>query len=140
MKTKLFDNGKITIAWGRDGIDIRDTYNSFNVYIAKDMAKYFIYLTEVLYKICKSMGSAYISFHGRINHDGPSEYITQRILSQFRDKGYISGNYMDIDRKDLILSCFKKCFRIKQDKLDLKDIELNDMPITALIYIKKGLL
>jgi hypothetical protein len=47
---------------------------------------------------------------------------------------------MDIDRKDLILSCFKKCFRIKQDKLELKDIELNDMPITALIYIKKGLL
>lgn len=140
MKTKLFDNGKITIQWDKDGIDISDSYNSFNVLLAKDMAKHFIYCTEVLYRISKTMGSDHITFHRNINNDRPFEYVEQRILNQFRKKGYISGNYMETKRKDLILSCFKKCFKMKQEKLELKDIDLQAMPITALIYIKKGLL
>lgn len=140
MKTKLFDNGRLRIEWYDDRISIRDSYNSFSISMAKDMAKYFIYCTEILYKINKSMGASGISFHDCVNHDTPWEHINQDILNQFRRKGYILGNYMDMDRKDLTLSCFSKCFKIKQKELDLKCVDLKLMPIPVLIYIKKGLL
>lgn len=145
MKTKLYDNGRITIQWDSDEINILDAYNSFEICIAKDMAKYFVYCTEILYKISKGMRVNALTFHRDIHNGRPFEYIEQGILNQFRRKGFIHGNYMDINRKDLILYCFKKCFRMKQEKLELKDVELKDidlqnMPITALIYIKKGLL
>lgn len=140
MKTKLFDNGLLCIEWDDNEILILDSYNSFSVRMAKDMAKYFIYLTEILYKINKNMGASGISFHEYVNHDTPWEHITQDILNQFRRNGYIKGNYMDMDRKDLTLSCFRKCFKVKQKELVLKDVDLRLMPITALIYIKKGLL
>lgn len=140
MKTKLFDNGRLRIEWYDDRISIRDSYNSFSINMAKDMAKYFIYLTEILYKINKFMGASGISFHEYVNHDTPWEHINQNILNQFRKKGYIAGNYMDMDRKDLTLSCFSKCFKIKQKELDLKCVDLKLMPIPVLIYIKKGLL
>lgn len=140
MKTKLYDNGRMTIQWDDNTIKILDSYNSFRISMAKDMAKYFIYLTEILYKINKTMGGSGISFHEYANHDVPWEQINQDILNQFRKKGYIAGNYMDMDRKDLTLSCFSKCFKIKQKELDLKDVDLKLMPIPVLIHIKKGLL
>jgi hypothetical protein len=140
MKTKLFDDGQIEIKWDNDEIYIIDYYNGFQICIAKDMAKYFIYCVEVLYKMCKTMRATHISFHRDVYHDIPSEHVTHIILTQFRNKGYIRGNYMDIERKDLILNCFKKCFKMKQQELELKDVDLRDVPITALIYIKKGLL
>ena len=140
MKNKLFDNGRICIEWDNDSIKMMDTYNSFRIVMDKSVAKHFIYCTEILYKINKTMGSAGISFHEYVNHDMPYEHVTQDILNQFRRKGCIKGNYMDIDRKDLILSCFRKCFKIKQEELDLKDVDLHLMPITVLIYIKKGLI
>ena len=140
MKTKLFDDGQLRIEWDDDRISIRDSYNSFSINMAKCMAKYFIYLTEILYKTNKAMSASGISFHEYVNHDTPWEHVNQDILNQFRKKGYIVGNYMDMERKDLTLSCFRKCFKMKQKKLDLKDVDLRLMPIPVLIYIKKGLL
>ena len=140
MKIKEFNNGTITISWDRDIVKIYDMINSFSITFSKSMVKYFIYCTEILYKINNAMGSSYISFHSRLNRDVSVEHITQDILNQFRHKGYIAGNYMDIDRKDFIVSCFKKCFKTKQEKIKLEDINLQNMPLTVLIYIKKGLL
>jgi len=140
MKTKLFDDGRLRIEWDDDKISILDSYNSFSINMAKGMAKYFIYLTEILYKTNKAMSASGISFHEYVNHDTQWEHADQDILNRFRKKGYIVGNYMDMRRKDLTLACFGKCFKMKQKELDLKDIDLQLMPIPVLIYIKKGLL
>ena len=54
MKNKLFDNGRICIEWDNDSIKMVDTYNSFRIVMDKSVAKYFIYCTEILYKINKA--------------------------------------------------------------------------------------
>ena len=141
MTIKYFDCKKIIIEYGDDRIYITDKYNDFRFTLDVKMKKYFVPYIERLRKICNRFGSLSIPTHICLNRKVPHEILCHEISNCYRRYGKLDGNYMDINRKDKIISAFKECFkRVKEEDIELSDLDLKSFNLKSLLYIKRGLL
>ena len=141
MTTKCFSHGTITIEYDEYLVSINDSYNSFMFTMDSSMRKYFIPYIERLSKICELFKKEHIPTHRYPDTNGGCAVICSVISNCYRGNNRFYGNYMDMERKDEIISAFRKCFkRIKEEDIELPDIDLKNLDIKSLLFIKKGLL
>jgi hypothetical protein len=82
-----------------------------------------------------------IPTHRYTNKDTSFEMLCNEILNCYRGNNKFAGNYMDLNRKNKIVSAFRECFkRIKEKDIQPVDINLKRFNLRSLLYIKKGLL
>lgn len=141
MTIKYFDNGSIIIEYNKERVYIKDKYNDFKFTLDVKMKNYFIPYIERLYKICDILGKTHIPTHQYTNRPESHEILCNGIARCYRKYGELAGNYMSMNRKDKIISAFKECFkRVKEEDVELSDIDFKMFDIKSLLLIKKGLL
>lgn len=141
MTIEYFDYNKIIIEYDDDRIYITDKSNAFRFTLDVEMKKYFVPYVERLYKICNGFKNGVIPTHKYTNRPKTHEELCNAISNCYRQYGIFEGNYMDMNRKDKIISAFKKCFkRVKEEDIELSNINLKSLNLTSLLLIKKGLL
>lgn len=141
MTIKYFDCKTIIIEYNDDRIYIRDKFNDFRFTLDVKMKKYFVPSIERLYKICDKLEKPHIPTHKYTNRSVAYEILCNGILNCYRKYGVFEGNYMDINRKSKIISAFKECFkRVKEEDIELLDLDLKSFNLKSLLYIKRGLL
>lgn len=141
MTIKYFNDRTIAIEYDKDSVTIHDCYNNFVFKMDSSMKKYFVPCMEILYKICKLHKSEHIPTHGYPDGETNTKILCSEILNCCRGRYRFSGNYMDINRKNKIISAFKECFkRVKEEDIELSDIDLKRLDLKSLLLVKKGLL
>ena len=141
MTIKYFDNRAIMIEYDRNTICITDAYNGFRFTMDTSMKEYFVPCIEGISKLCYLFEKGNIPTHKYVNEDTSFEILCNEILNCYRGNNRFSGNYMDLNRKNKIVSAFKECFkRVKEKDIELLDLNLKRFNLKSLLFLKKGLL
>lgn len=141
MTIKYFDSRDIIIEYDKYVVSITDRYNGFIFKMAPDMKKYFVPYIERLSKLCLLFEKGNIPTHMYANKSTSFEMLCNGISNCYRGNNRFSGNYMDLNRKNKIVSAFKECFkRVKEEDIELLDLDLKSFSLKSLLYIKRGLL
>lgn len=141
MTIKYFDSRAIIIEYDSSMIHIADKYNGFRFAMDTSMKKYFVPCIERISKLCYLFDKGNIPTHKYVCKDTSFEILCNEILNCYRGNNRFAGNYMDLNRKNKIVSAFRECFkRVKEEDMQQVDIDLKRFNLRSLLYIKKGLL